>query len=266
MKDSKIAWTHHTFNPWVGCTKVSAGCTHCYAETLNHRWGKDNWGPMAERQRTSETYWKQPLTWNKEAERQGEMHRVFCASMADVGEDRRDLDQARMDLAVMIEATPELHWLLLTKRPENMVRLFADWSTSKGPGWPSNVWVGTSVEDQAAADKRIPSLLEIPCTTRFLSVEPMIGPVDLAGYAHIPDSKHQPIPALRGPKGIDWVICGGESGPGFRPMDLAWARSLRDQCRQESTAFFMKQTGGHPHKGEDLADIPADLRIREFPR
>lgn len=260
MKDSKIAWTHHTFNPWVGCTKVSPGCVHCYAETLNHRWGKGNWGPEAPRSRTSENYWKQPLAWNKEAERVGDMHRVFCASMADVGEDRDDLIPARMDLSVMIENTPELHWLLLTKRPENMVRLFARWRST---GWPENVWVGTSVENQDAADKRIPELLKIPCATKFLSVEPMIGPVDLQYFlGKLPeDEDGAPYP---GP--IDWVICGGESGPGFRPMEIAWARDLKEQCERNEVSFFMKQLGGHPEKHEDLGDIPKDLRIRDFPR
>lgn len=280
MKDSKIAWTHHTFNPWTGCVKVSAGCVHCYAETLNLRWGKKNWGADAERTRTSVAYWKQPILWNKEAEAAGERRRVFCASMADVGEDRDDLIEMRRDLSILIEQTPHLDWLLLTKRPENMARLFERWTSING-GWPLNVWVGTSVEDQAAADKRIRHLAKIPSKVRFLSVEPMIGPVDLVkmdndcGENYNALKAEVTVPPLLGEKAhtfrtsnthpIDWVIVGGESGHGARPMDEVWARSIMHQSKEAGVAFFMKQLGGVRDKRESLEFMPEDLRVREYP-
>ncbi len=241
--NSKIEWTHHTMNPWIGCSKVSAGCQHCYAETLENRWGR-GWGPTSPRRRTSKDYWKQPYKWNIEAAAAGERHRVFCASMADVGEDLPDLVEARRDLSIIIERTPHLDWLLLTKRPENMGRLFARWNGIGG--WPQNVWVGTSVEDQAACDKRLPELLKIPSHTRFLSCEPLIGPVDLNLTQEYQD-------------------CEGESGHGCRPMSTAWATSLKDQCQKEKIAVFVKQMGGSIDKRGDLESIPEGLRIREFP-
>lgn len=247
MKDSKIAWTDHTFNPWIGCTRVSPGCVHCYAESLNHRWGKNNWGEQAERSRTSFSYWRQPFAWNKAAEKAKKKARVFCASMADVGEDRSDLIAARFDLATMIVETPWLDWLLLTKRPENLTRLFApNW----GKLWPSNVWAGTSVENQAMADKRIESLFRVPARIRFLSCEPLIGQVRLD----------------RAILGLNWIIVGGESGAGCRPMELEWARDLLYQSRQvKGLAFFMKQLGGVHDKRHELSDFPEDLRIQEWP-
>jgi protein gp37 len=234
-ENSAIEWTDHTFNPWIGCTKVSDGCKHCYAETLmDHRYGKVQWGPQGERKRTSDANWRKPIQWNKhpwyecnacgwrgavarsgprwnpfreqwsyavcERCRSGLLKptrcRVFCGSLCDVFEDRRGIDALnywRAQLWRVIEDTPNLDWLLLTKRPENVNNMIpAHWRNVNR--WPDNVWIGTSVEDQATADKRIPELLEIPARTRFLSCEPLLGPLDLKL------------------EGIHWVIAGGESG------------------------------------------------------
>ena len=227
-KDSRIEWTHHTFNPWWGCTKVSPGCKHCYAEAWAKRTGQLVWGISAPRRELSEAYWKQPYAWNEEARRRGTRARVFCASMADVFEDRRDLDAKRARLWPLIEATPNLDWLLLTKRPQNMRRL-APWADR----WPQNVWTGTTAENQRWADKRIPLLLEVPAVVRFISAEPLLGPLDLATWLR-PD---------RYGRCVHWVVAGGESGPHSRPMNPEWARSLRDQCRKARTAFLFKQWG-----------------------
>ncbi|HEX5160508.1 MAG TPA: phage Gp37/Gp68 family protein [Steroidobacteraceae bacterium] len=222
-KDSKIEWTHHTFNPWWGCTKVSPGCKHCYAEAWARRTGRAIWGLKAERRQLSDAYWRQPLLWNKDAEQTRVRARVFCASMADVFEDRRDLDSLRARLWQLIEQTPFLDWLLLTKRPQNMLRL-APWSKR----WPANVWAGTTTENQRWAEKRIPQLLRVPAGIHFLSAEPLLGPLDLTPWLS---------------RGIDWVIAGGESGPHARPMNPEWARAIRDQCRVAGTSFLFKQWG-----------------------
>lgn len=229
MQNSKIEWTDHTFNPWWGCQRVSPGCEHCYAETLAHRYNFKVWGPAktTDRRMMSENYWKQPIKWNKAAAQVSGRKRVFCASMADVFEDHPQLIDPRWRLIRLIEDTPNLDWLLLTKRPENIQRLgSAMWWRD---GFPSNVWIGTSCEDQRRADERIPHLLNVPANVRFLSCEPLLSEITL------------PISRLR--TEIHWVIVGGESGPGARPMDLAWARWLRTQCQESGTAFHFKQHG-----------------------
>ena len=242
-EDSGIEWTHHTFNPWLGCVKVSPACTNCYAEknravaAAEARVGKTLWGPDAERVRTSENYWRQPHRWNREALAAGERRRVFCASLADVFEDRRSLDRHRSDLWELIEETPGLDWLLLTKRPDRVLALVPD---SWRGAFPGNVWIGTTVEDQARADERIPHLLAIPARVRFLSCEPLLGPVSvktLTGCTR-PTGEDTCFPA-----GISWVIVGGESGHGARAMRPAWARSLRDECLAAGVPFFFKQWG-----------------------
>jgi protein gp37 len=263
MKNSSIEWTHHTFNPWIGCTRVSPGCQHCYAETMmDKRYGKVKWGPQGKRMRTSTDYWKQPLKWNREAAAAGERRRVFCASLADVFESKRDqardMHSWRSDLFSLIRMTPHLDWLLLTKRPEMIFPLFP-WFITEIEKYP-NVWIGTSVENQEYADKRIPELLKIPAAVRFLSVEPLLGPVNLLPYLQMQwTGMGEETPM------IDWVIVGGESGPGARPMHPDWARALRDQCRAAEVPFFMKQMGGARDKGGDLSAIPEDLRTRQFP-
>ena len=225
MKNTKIEWAHHTFNPWVGCTKVSPGCAH----------------------------WAKPRQWNAAAMLDGSRPRVFCASLADWLDDEVPVEWLA-DLLQLVHATPRLDWLLLTKRPGNfearvgrlidaflslgalgnftgdgvkLAHWFADWRRGKGP---KNVWIGTTVEDQTRADERIPQLLRIPARVRFLSCEPLLGHVELDRFFW--------------DYGIDWVICGGESGPGARPMDPEWARSLRDQCSAANVPFHFKQWGG----------------------
>ena len=311
-EETEISWTAtdgrpgNTFNPWLGCQRVSPGCEKCYAETfVTKRMGLPVWGPSTttERKRTAPSNWKKPLAWNRTAEREGRRIKVFCSSLADVFEDNPQVAPWRRELFQMIEATPHLDWLLLTKRPEHMKRLAeeAGWPSV----WPAHVWAGTTVDDQRRADERIPYLLQVPARIRFLSVEPMLGSVDLTVIpANLPSSAADDgwdyFNALNG-RGYDpqqgygdgvvyprisWVICGGESGPGARPFDLGWARALRDQCGAAQVPFFMKQMGsnamdsqdypspvtGKPYrlhykhpKGGDMAEWPEDLRVREFP-
>lgn len=234
MQNSKIEWTDHTFNPWWGCLKVSPGCTSCYAETLAHRYGHEVWGPAktTERREMSENYWKQPLKWDRLAQVSGRK-RVFCASMADVFEDHPQLDYWRMRLWDLIEATPNLDWLLLTKRPENMRNMLpAEWVRQP----LANVLLGTSCENQEYFDKRIMPLLSTPAAFHFLSCEPLIGPIDTRDYRP------------------SWIIAGGESGPGARPAHPDWFRSLRDQCQAKKIAFLFKQHGEYVHAD----DCPVD--------
>lgn len=219
-----IEWCDHTFNPWWGCTRVSPGCQHCYAEAWARRYRYDVWGTHTTRRLFGEHHWREPLKWNEQATRQGQRQRVFCASMADVFEDHPALGEARQQLWHLIESTPMLDWLLLTKRPENMLGMVP---RSWAGGWPHNVWALTSVEQQAQAEQRIPLLQQVPAQVRGLSVEPLIAPVDLAPWL----------------AAIDWVIVGGESGHHARPMRPEWVRALRDQCRALDVAFFFKQWG-----------------------
>jgi len=266
---SGIEWTDHTFNPWIGCSKVSEGCLNCYAEKLSDRYGWVEWGPDGTRRRTSEANWKKPIRWNKDTwamcidKRCGwrgslretgndcpvcgspiteTRQRVFCASLADVFEDRPELMEWRNDLLALIDATPNLDWLILTKRPENANWMLEDathWhlSASELLGHMPNIWIGTSIENQKQADKRIPELLEIPVAVRFLSMEPLLGPVDL--YTDLAPF----VDRWQYAHGLDWVIVGGESGPGARPMHPDWVSGIRDACVQAEIPFFFKQWG-----------------------
>ena len=249
-ENSAIEWTDHTFNPWWGCTKVSPACDHCYADALDRRTGGAHWGAHAPRRRTKD--WSGPVKWNRRCEKLGIRERVFCASMADVFDNHRSiLPDWRANLWSLIEATPALVWLLLTKRPQNIAKMLPP---TWGDGWP-NVWLGTTVENQTEADRRIPDLLATPAQVRFLSCEPLLGPVDLrawiGSYPILPASstyvsgdgyERQDIGGGI-VDGLGWVICGGESGPGARPMHPDWARSLRDQCQAAGVPFFFKQWG-----------------------
>ena len=238
MEFSKIEWTDHTFNPWIGCQKVSSGCDHCYAETQNkfRKWNGGDWGPHAPRKRTSDANWQKPLQWDKAAKSPGVRRKVFCASLAD-WLDNKAPQQWRRDLADLIRATPNLDWLLLTKRIENYER-FAPWS------YQPNVWLGVTCEDQRHYNRRWPILSEIPATVQFISYEPALGPLNLT-------SQHRwGFP--------DWVICGGESGGSARYMKPQWARNMRDECREIDVAFFMKQM-------TRKQEIPPELLVREFP-
>lgn len=251
-ENSSIQWTTHTFNPWVGCQRVSPGCEHCYAESYDKRVGgvpknqradpkvaESRWGPKGRRVRTAASNWKKPLAWDKAAEAAGERQRVFCSSLADVFEDRPEFVPWREDLFGLIASTRSLDWLLLTKRPENIARLWPATMNEPGgpnvlgcprpgPAWWPNIWLGTTVEDQQRADERIPELLKVRSAVRFLSCEPLLERVDL---------DHENL------RLIDWVIIGGESGAGARPFALDWARDLIQQCRGSGPAPFVKQLG-----------------------
>lgn len=294
-----IAWCDHTFNPWWGCVRVSDGCTNCYADTWAHRLGMDLWGPKAERRFFGDKHWADPVKWNRAAAEAGERRRVFCASMADVFEDRRDLDIRRTRLWFLIEETPWLDWLLLTKRPENMANDAHLVPHSWRGGWPANAWAGTTTEHQAAAAARVPELLKVPARIRFLSVEPMLGPVDLTPWlwGRAVPCRQCPSDAdcvcgyrtreQNGCPSISWAIYGGESGHGARACNLEWIRGGLEQCRAAGVVPFVKQLGAFPfdgapvstdygrhvpgmlrlaHRaGSDPAEWPEDLRVREFP-
>ena len=327
-ENSKIEWTTHTFNPWMGCTKVHAGCTNCYAEELmDNRYGKVAWGPNGTRVKTADSNWRKPLQWNRAAWKAGERHRVFCASLSDVFEDWRGpivdskglaiyqcdscvnvdgspfrhavpledaiqmhgcgesmrlatMDDLRADLFRLIDTTPHIDWLLLTKRPEAVCWMWPEASgdvlasnieRDQREGWCANyrpnVWIGTSVSDQATADKAIPELLTCryltPCL--FLSVEPLVGPVDLTPYLGGRSYRcqcgfHATETELIFSGGdnyrcaecgqrceigatADWTIVGGESGHGARPCDVEWVRSIVAQCKASDVPCFVKQLG-----------------------
>jgi protein gp37 len=244
---SNIEWCDSTFNPWEGCQKVGPGCDNCYAEARNARWNGGtavNWGPGALRRRTSPTNWKKPKLWNRDAAQFFELHgrkrRVFCASLADVFDNAVEVEW-RLDLFKLIEKTPNLDWLLLTKRIGNVPDMLP---LSWREGLPPNVWLGISVVTQEEADRDIPKLFDVPAGIRFLSCEPLLerisfDPVDL----------HT----------VDWVIVGGESGPKARDNGfLSNARWIRDQCAAAGVPFFGKQ-------GVHKAPLPADLDVKQFP-
>ena len=240
-KDSAIEWTDHTFNAWWGCTKISAGCANCYAQDLAERFGYNGcFGKGQPRKHMSDKYWAEPLKWDRAAAKAGKRARVFCASMGDVFDLEAPMRE-RARLWKLIEATPNLQWLALTKRIESLWVLSP--MTWLSGSWPENVAVGVTVENQAVV-KRVAALVEmkkrygIPMV--FVSVEPMLGPVWL-----------ESLP--------DWVICGGESGINARPMNPNWARGLRDQCNAAGVPFLFKQWGewgaleDHP---ETMSNIP----------
>jgi protein gp37 len=341
---TNIAWCDATFNPWIGCTKVSPGCAHCYAEksTPVRTWGIE-WGKGRPRNRTTVTTWRKPLSWDTAAGRhlfvecsvcggrefrkwdnrlppgglsccgtsgclalpETEMSvvrpRVFCGSLCDWLDDEVPI-QWMADLLDLICRTPKLDWLLLTKRPENwnkrMVGAQAtgsreDGLSMDGPGpetghcvaydWlhnlpPSNVWLGVSAEDQQRWDERVPALLSIPAAKRFVSVEPMLGPIEMCDdEVGRNDDNPRVFP------GIDWIIFGGESGPNARSCNIEWIRDGVRQCREVGAVPFVKQLGARPVNScgvsgvvplgtlphmrpwEDPAEWPDDLRVREWP-
>ena len=241
---SKIEWCDHTFNPWYGCQRVSPGCDNCYAESWAKRSGLVQWGP-GEQRRRSKT-WANPVKWNRQAERTGQRAKVFCASLADVF-DNKVPPEWRNDLWKLVRSTTNLDWLILTKRPENIKKFLPDdWENGY-----SNVWLGTTAEDKERYDHRWRILKDTPAAIHFISQEPSIGPVRLP-YVQGRDSYHDRAAHP------DWIICGGESGPKARYMEPDWARDLLRDCRDRGIPFFMKQmTGKRP--------IPDDLMVREFP-
>lgn len=271
MENSRISWTDHTFNPWIGCTKVSPACANCYAERdMDHRFGKATWGPMGTRVVTYFANWMKPRLWNELAGARGVRYRVFCASLADVFEDWRGpmvdsqhrqlfcedvsrygidvdepvtMDAVRRRLFALIDATPNLDWLLLTKRPENIRKMWieGEYPNPAGNKWRrKNVWIGTTVENQEQADKRIPELLKCRdlSPVLFLSCEPLLGAIRLQQSLNL-----LPFQIGVGEAPLHWVIAGGESGPNARPSNPAWFRMLRGQCQAANIPFHFKQWG-----------------------
>lgn len=280
---TRIEWADSTFNPWMGCTKVSPACDHCYAERDTARFGRVEWGAGKPRVRTSESNWRKPIAWNSmpfhecakcrwrghlpETLRCPECNgcrftvarrRVFCASLADVFDNEVN-PQWRADLFDLILRTPNLDWLLLTKRIGNAHRLYME--SELCTNFPRNVWLGATICTQAEADRDIPKLLATPASVRFLSIEPMLEPVKLprvcacgcgkpmeVAVREAMDSpaalnRDQAEAAIETTLGVDWVVCGGESGPQARPMHPQWVRSLRDQCAAHGVPFLFKQWG-----------------------
>lgn len=256
--DSKIEWCSHTFNPWWGCTKVSPACAHCYAESFAKRTGHAIWSDAAPRRFFGAKHWDEPLKWDRAAAKSGRVERVFCASMADIFEIHPDpeiaarQDEARRQLARVIAETPNLRWLLLTKRPENWSALGAQLGWCLGPsGWyepTGRIWMGATTENDEYFERRSTNLIKIPAAAHFVSYEPALGPI----------GDHPNLAAL------DWVICGSESGPRARSADLAWFKSMRRRCAAAGTAFFMKQITERGHK-VPFEYWPEDLQVRQFP-
>ncbi|MFZ4505945.1 MAG: DUF5131 family protein [Microbacteriaceae bacterium] len=281
-EETKIQWCDHTFNPWIGCAKVHTGCLNCYAEAdMAIRRKRVVWGENGSRSVTSDAYWKQPHKWNREAQQDGVRRRVFCASLADVFEDRPELAARRDGLFEVIDATPWLDWLLLTKRPQNIVNMTPEirrcpecadvvhddesgqwkWCFSCKKAFPQytkrkNVWLGTSVSDQATANKAVPELLKCRdlSPVLFLSCEPLIGPIDLTEL----DNKHfetfncltNRVTTSHGNSfttsdlsKIDWCIVGGESGPQARVCKPRWINTIVKQCGSANVPVFVKQLG-----------------------
>jgi protein gp37 len=245
-RDTAISWTDATFNPWHGCTKVSPGCDNCYAETQDKRYGGEHWGKGQPRRVMSDDHWKQPLKWNREAQAAGKKLKVFCASMADVMDDEAPAGQ-RERLWDLIDQTPWLIYQLLTKRPHRYHRFLPESFKHQ------NVWLGTTAESQPFYDVRWPILQKVASSmglVSFVSYEPAIGSLSMR----------------RWPTSPNWIIFGGETGADSkrRPMELAWAENLRDECQASGTKFYMKQMSARtPDRAKDL--IPVDMLIQQFP-
>jgi len=244
-ENSAIEWCDHTFNPWIGCTKVSPACDNCYAERdMDHRFGRVTWGPGQRRSRTTVQNWYKPRRWNREAAGADVRPKVFCASLADVF-DVEVPEEWVDDLFNLIRDTPNLDWLLLTKRPQ----VAKTWFKNTRHYWP-NVWLGTTVENQDMASARLPHLFKTNnVAKKFLSMEPLLEHVDIEYYGIIGE--------------LDWVIVGGESGPNWRPMEPSWAELIKDQCHRAGVSFFMKQMSGNTMAARK--DIPPELMLREIP-
>jgi protein gp37 len=246
---TEILWADHTFNPWWGCHKISEGCAHCYADTFSKRVGFKIWGQDADRRMFTDDHFKDPIKWNKAAEKAGVMRSVFCGSMCDIFEDRMDLDTPRMRVFRMVPETPNLLWLFLTKRPEKALQLLPSaWVGN----WPRNVKVGVTIENQARLDERMEVVRSLhrrfPGISVFASCEPLLSPLDWQ------EPEWRKMGPNVNPNGylqyLDWVVAGGESGPGARPCHPDWARKLRDDCanrddmcRPWPLPFLWKQWG-----------------------
>ncbi len=241
--ETGIGWTNHTFNPWWGCTKVSAGCDHCYAEGFDKRIGGDHWGAGKPRRVFTDKHWNEPLKWNEAAVKAGTRRMVFCASMADIMDDEAPKG-ALERLWQLIDATPMLIWQLLTKRPQRYAQRLP-----KAFKW-NNVWLGTSTENQETFNLRYPIAMQAAMDRNliaWISYEPAIGPLTIVGGYH-----------------PDWIVCGGESGGGRREFKAEWAETLLAECRQADIPFFMKQMSAITAPAAK-ALIPAHLMVQEFP-
>lgn len=253
--ETGIEWTDATWNPIRGCSRVSEGCRNCYAERVAARFsgpgmpyeGLARDGRWTGKVRLIEELMEAPRRWKRP-------RRVFVNSMSDLFHE--DLDAATIGRIFNVMAlAPQHTFQVLTKRPERMRQVVGEYVETFLHGTPlQNVWLGVSVEDQKTADERIPLLLQTPSAVRFVSAEPLLGPVDVkrfmdGSFTHTDDddcatvrTKLPPV-TWRPLYGIDWVIVGGESGPEARPMHPAWALSLRDQCQAAGVSFFFKQWG-----------------------
>ena len=298
MENTKIAWSHHTHNEWIGCDKVSPACKNCYAEELmDHRFGRVNWGKGQPRSLTTLKNRNKPFAWDRQAAAAGTKIKVFCSSLSDVFDDDKTspLDEWRKGLFEKIEKTPNLYWLLLTKRPQNVMDMVpASWRS----GFPEHVWLGASAENQEWLEKRMKHMREIPVSVRFLSCEPLLGPLDFGqwlgdhdchacgkrfwgdsvrdrfiksvdftdhggesaldtcphcGYDNV-DEEDATVGFDNLENEINWIIAGGESGKFFRPMNMDWVRSIRDQCVSAKVPFFLKQTSGVKPEAEPELD------------
>jgi protein gp37 len=249
-ENSKIEWCDHTFNPWVGCSKVSPACDHCYAERWANRVGRSElW--TGTRARTSAANWRMPLRWNAQARaawmaKGTRRPRVFCASLADVFDNQVPIEW-QLDLWRLIDATPYLFWLLLTKRIGNARTMLPYVENAQ---LQRSVWLGATVVTQEEMDRDLPKLLNTPVAVRFLSVEPMLEPIRIPSEC----------------AGLKWVICGGESGRGARPLEISWVSQLRRDCERWGIRFFMKQgSQANWPDYKDFANFPESIRVREFP-
>lgn len=270
---TSISWTDHTFNPWIGCTKVGPACDGCYAEALfgdTGRFPRVTWGRPGHRAthaRTAASTWAEPKRWNRMAERDGVRRFVFCASVADVFDNQVPVEWRR-ELFDLIRATPNLTWLLLTKRPQNIERLYYEAMMDPPDGgsgypWPENAAIGCTVVTQAEADRDVPILLmakaELKPAFAFVSMEPLLEAVDLTSLSTLKFRGAEVLNSLTGVLSgmfgdycstrippLDWVITGGETEQGehkARPSNPQWFRDLRDQCAAAGVAFHHKQNG-----------------------
>jgi protein gp37 len=272
--NSKIEWCDHTFNPWIGCSKVSAACDHCYAERMGKRM-RVEWGLWSERRKTKT--WRDPVRWHnaakrREAEGWTYRPRVFCGSLCDIFEANPQLDPWRVELWKLIEHTDRLTWLLLTKRPMNVLDSVPPaWRDD----WPAHVWVGTTIETQPLAEQRLRYLCTIPAPVRFVSCEPLLGPLLLQDVQVTP---YTYVNALKGTcrnregamevvqsieyHPINWVIVGGESGPKARPMHPDWVRRIAGDCADAQVPFFFKQWGAWA-PASNWEDVPDEDAPRD---
>lgn len=270
-QNSKIEWTHHTANLWHGCTKVHEGCDNCYAEALAKRWGNDIWGNDKPRKEIK-SVWNELLKMQKLAKQAGEIHRVFVGSMMDIFEKPMPVIDSNGNLITdchcdvcdgefttehlrqwffnsVVPSSPNLMFLLLTKRPSNINKYIPE---SWKDGAPDNVMFGTSPVNQATANKLIVQLAKVK-GKRFVSIEPQLADVDLMQPAIDGDVANGRLIDW-----VDWVIQGGESGHHKRPFNLSWAYSMKEDCKYMNVPYFFKQI-------DKIQQIPADLQVREFP-